>query len=88
MTKIITTGIITAGNIVTSMTNFMLYGAIFLFVLFIIGVFVIITIIKRNCSTIKNGLDMMSNKIPIPMIHLKLISSAIGLICPTQNKPK
>lgn len=68
------------------MTNFLLYGAIFLFILFIVGVFVVISIIKRNCNGIKQGMDNISKKIPIPMIHLKLMSAALGIICPDTNK--
>jgi len=86
LTVISTTAIKTVGNVLTTFANTMVFGTIFLFIL-IVGIAVLVIVfIKKNCGSIRDTLDksynMIKKTIHIPMFQLKMITMALGVLCP------
>ena len=68
MTVISTTAIKTVGSVLTTFANAMIIGAIFMVVVMIAIVIGIIIFVKKNCGSIKKGLDDIYKKVPVPMV--------------------
>ena len=66
-----------------SFTGLFMIGSIVFVVVIIAAVIAIIVILRKNCGTIKKGVDKVGTAVPLPLkIQFKVVKGLVGVLCP------